>query len=513
MWNYSHMVQRIITYGFMLMLCFSGLLAQGQKKAKIQLIKADQLIYDKEFGQDVQRLMGDVVFKHKTTLMYCDSAYLLGANNSLIAYGNVHINDNDSVHIYSDSLYYDGEQRLAQFYQNIRMDDGRAQLTTNHLNYSLKTKQGQYFNGGEIVNADNDLKSDQGYYYVRSHRAFFKKDVFLKNPDYDILCDTLIYNTESEIAYFQGPTNIVSDENLIYCENGWYNTKNDKSQFNKNAYLQNEKQRIQGDSLYYSRMDDFGEAFNNVSVVDTSQKVSVFGQYLYYAGMDGKALVTDSALAIMEDDKRDSIYLHSDSLIIYFDSAQEAKEILSFHHVSIYKSNFQALCDSLYYSIQDSIAELYHEPVLWAEKSQLTGNFIKLYTHNNNPKEMHVLGNAFIISKDSLEYFNQISGKDMKAYFRDGNFRKLNVLGNSETLYFARDEKKALIGVDIALASDLSIYFKNEEIDNIVYFQDPEGVIHPLEELSAKELKLKNYRNLNDIKPLNPQEVFLWKKK
>ena len=126
----------------MMLLALALTSATAQKKSKIKLLRADNLLYDKNLGADVQRIIGNAVFKHKKTLLYCDSAYLYGNSNSVKAYGHVHINDNDSVHIYSDSLNYSGNTRMAELYDNIRMTDPTMTLTTNHLKYNLKKKIG-----------------------------------------------------------------------------------------------------------------------------------------------------------------------------------------------------------------------------------------------------------------------------------------------------------------------------------------------------------------------------------
>lgn len=487
--------------------------AFSQKKNKIRLLKADNLLYDRDLGADVQRIIGNAVFKHKNTLLYCDSAYLFGNSNSVKAYGHVHINDNDSVHIYSDSLNYSGESRMAELYNNIRMTDPSMTLTTNHLKYNLKDKIGYYYNGGKIVDSANTLVSDYGYFYTRQHDLFFKKEVVLTNVDYVINCDTLIYNTTTEVSNFHGPTTIISDENTIYCERGWYNTKSNRSRFQKNAYLKNDHQQINGDSMFYDRDQDFGQAFRNVVLTDTSQNLTVLSNYVEYQGKNYFVMSTDSAIAIVEDEDKDSLFLHADTLILYFDSLKEAKEVFAYHKVVLYKSNLQALCDSLVYNFRDSVIELHTLPVIWSGKSQLTGEYIEIITSKDKPKEMHINQDAFILSRDTFDYFNQISGKNMVGHFKNDEFKRLDVIGNAETIYFARDADNELIGVDKSVAADLKIYVENQEIKNIIYFDEPTGTIYPLEELSPNDLHLKHFNNHKEARPRKWQDIFLWKMK
>lgn len=497
---------------FLFVLFVSGS-AFGQKKSKIKLVKADELVFDKNLGADVQRIRGNAVFKHKSTLLYCDSAYLYGNSNAMKAYGHVHINDNDSVHIYSDSLDYSGETRLANLYGDIRMVDPNMTLTTNHLTYDLNERKGYYYGGGTIVDQSNTLVSESGVYFSRARDIFFKKDVVLTNPEYVIYCDTLIYNTSSEIARFHGPTTIVSDENTIYCEEGWYNTQTDLSEFSINAYLENKNQKIAGDQMFYDRNHDFGRARDNVVLTDSAMKLTVFSQYVEYRGEELFVLSVDSNLAIIEDDDQDSAFLHSDTLILHFDSLQEARLLLCYHKTQMYKSDLQALCDSLVYSFEDSLIQLFTFPILWSEQSQLTGDYMEIQTSGESPERMDIKSNAFILSLDTLEYYNQISGRDMVGYFSDNTFRKLDVFGNAETLYFARDDDGELIGVDIAVAGDLRIIIEEEQIKDIIYFDVPTGTIYPLRELSPNDLRMKGFVDFQYARPKNKDDVFVWRLK
>jgi lipopolysaccharide export system protein LptA len=333
----------------------------------------------------------------------------------------------------------------------------------------------------------------------------------LTNPEYVIYCDTLIYNTVSEGSNFYGPTTIKSSENTIFCERGWYDTRTNRSRFQKNAYLENKNQKILGDSMYYDRNLDFGQAFRNVVLIDTSQNLTVLSEYVEYDGKNLFVMSTDSALAIVEDEDKDSLFLHADTLILFFDSLQQAREVFAYHKASLYKSNLQAVCDSLVYSFRDSVIELHTGPVIWSGKSQLTGEYVEILTSGNKPKEMHIDKNAFILSNDTMDYYNQISGKKMIGYFRDNEFRRLDVFGNAETVYFARDEDKNLIGVDISIAGDLKILVEDKQIKDIIYFDEPEGTIYPIKDLSPRDMRLKNFRNYDYRRPNDRYDVFSWK--
>lgn len=498
------MKNSILITSLLLILAFS---LSAQKKTKIDLLHTDRMNVDKKLGKGIKRLQGNVKFKHGNTYMYCDSAYHDSNNNKFTAFSNVHINDNDSVQIYGDILEYEGNNKSADLNNNVRLEDGKMTLTTNHLTYDLEQKVGNYYGGGTIVDESNTLTSYLGTYYSESKVFYFKQNVILINPEYHMKADTLKYNTLTEVSYFLGPTTIHGEENLIYCENGWYNSVTNISQYNENAYLENNEQKLQGDSLYYNRNLSLGKAFENVTLTDTVQDVIIYGHYAEYFESGGKSFMTDSALAVFIDEK-DSLFLHSDTLLLLFDSLQEAEFVIGFHHTRFYRNDFQGKCDSIVYNFKDSIVEMYHEPVIWSENSQLSGAYIKLIMEDKEVRRAIIEKNGFAISNDTLENFNQVKGRLMTGHFSQNKLRKVDVKGNAETLYFARDEDEILIGINISTSSSLRAIIKGQGIETIHYYSQPEATMHPEEKLSSQEKRLKDFNWLESIRPTSRHDVF-----
>src|SRR6056297_297197 len=224
--------------------------SQKEKTRKIQF-EANVVEMNKKISADAKRLIGDVVFTHKGAVMYCDSAYYYSDSNSLDAFSNVYINQGDTINLYSDYANYNGNTRMAEARENVKLidrdKDGETILYTDYLDYDMNSNTGFYTDSGKVVSGDNELYSIKGYYYADQEVYFFKYSVEIYTPDYTIYSDTLKYNTHTGVSYFYGPTDIISDDNYIYCENGWYDTEKDISQFSENAYLLKNDQRLKGD--------------------------------------------------------------------------------------------------------------------------------------------------------------------------------------------------------------------------------------------------------------------------
>lgn len=535
--NFSSIIIGVLTL-------FAGQNLLAQKASKVEIINADSFEFDEDLGNGAKRLIGHVQFKQDNVLMFSDSAYYYD-NNALDAFGNIHINQNDSVHLYGDLLKYDGNSKKASVTGKVViLKDKEMTLTTTKIDFNMQSNIGYYNNKGKIVTKDNTLTSQSGYYYSSQKNLFFKKDVVLVNPEYKMYCDSLRYNTITEIAFFNGPTNIISNTNKIYCENGWYNTKKDIAQFNKNAWLKSKEQKLHGDSLYYDSKNGYGKAIKNVEILDSAQNLTIKGNFLEYFEIAEKSVVTDKAVMIQYF-KNDTLYLHADTLKATFDStyfalkkekeAEELKKvkgkkdqkikvqmedsvaaahriIFAYYKVKFFKRDMQGLCDSLAYNASDSLMRLYSKPMLWSDANQLTAEFINIKLYDGKIYQLRMNNNAYIISKyDSLRY-NQIKGKKMIGYFVENDLRKIDVNGNGETVYYIKDDEDgSLTGVNKAECSDMAIYINDNKVEKLKMFKKPSGIMHPPTKVSPSEMLLKDFAWYAEFRPKDAEDIFIWR--
>jgi lipopolysaccharide export system protein LptA len=485
-------------------------LSQAQKPTLIQIKKADFLKYDKNLGEKVQRLIGNVILEHDSTLLYCDSAYWHELTNSFEGFGNVHIKASDTLNIYSDLMNYDGNSKIAELKNRVRMVDAKATLYTEHLWYDRLKRTAYYLTGGRIVDTSNELISRRGYYYTSLRQAYFRDSVVLINKNYTMTSDTLKYHTETEMAWFLGPTIITSRENLIYCENGWYDTRTDKSQFTDDAYMITKEQKLTGDTLFYDRFTGYGTARRNVLLTDTVQDIMIFGNYAEFHKQEGFSFVTDSAMAVLVD-KEDSLFLHSDTLWVLFDSAQNAEFMLGYHHVKFFREDMQGKCDSMAYNLKDSTIFLYKEPVLWSGKNQMTADSIHLALSNGQMDTLALINSCFIISMDDTIHkntFNQVKGKVMTGYFTNNKLDAIRVLGNAESLYYVREDNGDLIGINKTTSSNMNIYLSENEVRIITPVKNVDAHMYPENEVPTEERILKGFSWNMDKRPSGKTDIF-----
>lgn len=464
----------------------------GQETKKIRILHADHL-YKRPGDDDVNRLIGHVKYEHEGAKMQCDSSIYFRNENRFEAYGNVRINQGDTINLTGDKVTYSGASRLLHVTGNVFMSDGSMRLQTEEIIYDRAQNIAYYNGGGHLVQEGNTLKSKMGFYNTGSKRFTFRDSVVLNGPDYSISADTLQYGSQNKIAYFLGPTEIVSGESYIYCEKGQYDTENDIAQLTKNALITKNAQTIKGDSIFYQVKNGEGYVEGHAYLSDTINKYVITGGRVQYVEHPEWALVTDHPLYALKVDD-DTLYITGDTLNVITDRFLERK-VRVFRNTRFFKTDFQGKCDSLIYTESDSTFNLYHEPVVWNQENQLTADFIYMTTKQGNLDSLHMLGNAFMIGQEDSTKYNQIKGRNMYGKFYNNELRTIFVSGNGQTVYYAYDEDEKEIGVNRADCSDLIIRIEESKVDKVVFLVKPKSTLYPTGQIPKGELFLKGFRN------------------
>ncbi len=491
------------------LLVMSVSLYAGDERTPIDW-EAGMIEFDRRIGEDVRRLIDDVVFTHEDTKMYCDSAYLYSQDNSLRAFSNIIIEVSDSVTIYGDELFYDGNRRWVEMTGNVRMVEPGMTLYTEYLEYDLDLNTANYFDGGRIVDQENELFSLWGFYYADDKEFFFKDEVVLINPDYIMHTDTMMYNTKTEITYFFGPTTIVSEENTIFCRNGWYDTRNDIARFSKDAFFTNKEQSMTGDSVFYDRNRGYGKAINHVMIRDSIENVLITGHFAEHYEHEGLSVVTQEAMLTMIADE-DSLFLHADTLKSIYIEEHDERQVFAYNQARFYRRDLQGLSDSIVYHMADSTIYMYHQPVLWSDMYQLTAERIEVKTTEDEVQWVGLHDAAFIISEEDTLGYNQMRGRSMKGHFRDNALWRVDVDGNGETIFFVRESDGSLAGINKAMSSNIVIFLDGTEVTGIQFVRQPEATLFPPNDLPEEDRKLRDFEWLDHRRPRDKYDIFEWR--
>lgn len=476
------------------------------KKTKVYLIHSNTLSFDKAVKPDAQILNGDVCFRHDSSYMYCDSAYFFEQTNSLEAFSNVRMEQGDTLFVYGDYLFYDGNTQVAYLRENVRMENGQVTLFTDSLNYERIPNIGYYFEGGLIVDSLNQLSSFYGQYSPETKLAVFNDSVQVENPDFTLYSDTLHYDTESKVATILGPSVIVSDSGTIHTSRGWYDTVNNTSLLLDQSQVESGEKILIGDSIFYNRDTGMGEVYGNMSLIDTAQHVTLQGEYGYYNEQTGYAFATDSA-RFLEYSQGDTLFLHADTLqMVTVDSVY--REIKAYYGVRFYRIDMQGVCDSMQFNTRDSVLYMYTEPVLWNEQYQLYGDTIAIYMNDSTIEYAHVIQFAFAAQHVDSSYYNQLKGNDLKAYFEGQAVHQIDVAGNAESIFYPLEKDGAKVGMNETKSGFLTIWVKDNKLDKLKIWLSPVGSMTPIPDLKPDQKMLKDFYWFDYLRPKNRDDIY-----
>ena len=480
-------------------------LGHAQERTKIRIEHANQL--SKTAGSDGVLLLGKVHIRHDSTHFYCDSAYYFEDKNSFDAYHNVHIRVNDSIDMYSRTMIYDGDRRFAEFFTDVRMTDDSTVLETQYMTYDRNQHLACYPHHGVTTRNDKKLVSEIGYYRDDLKEFRFFKKVEVTSPKYQMYSDTLYYNTRIEKMWFHGPTTIINEDSRMEGTHGYYLTERDLAYLDEHPVMYNETQTMVADSMLYDRHRGFAKAMDHIQLTDTSYKVILRGDYAEVWEKRGFSFATDHAHAVYYDGG-DSLYITSDTMFYHFKTDyNEEEKIIGRRNVRFYKSDMQGKCDTMVYDMADSIIRMRVEPVLWTEDTQMTGNRIDIKTANHAIDTLFQRGQAFIITKDSIEGYNQISGVEMVSRFHDGSIHNVKVTDASKVISWLREDDGALIGINVSSAKNMQILMKDKSISLIKYYQSIDETLYPEKDLKEKDRYLEGFKWLDEMRPKSREEI------
>ena len=447
----------------------------------LYILAADKQYLQKTDSNQLVSYAGHVKVRQGKTLFYADSAIINPVANTLESFGNVHINDADSIHIYAQYLRYMGIDKKALLTKKVRLTDKKSILTTENLTYDVNLKLGTYLYGGKVVNKKTTLTSTEGNYYGDTKDIYFYKNVLLVQPDGTIKTDSLQYNTSTEVSTFISPTVIKDKKGLtIKTREGFYDIKKKIANLYKRSIIEDSTFSITADEIAIDSLNGLSE-FRGNAVYRSKDKEQGFDMIANNIKTNNKRstiMATQIPLLIIKQGA-DSIFITADTLFsgrvidllktkkipnvrpvpvdtsikkgvlkdtVKVTTAAKSpikkgatknavdsiklktastppvdstlKYFEAYKNVKIFSDSLQAVGDSLFFSGSDSVFRLFNNPIIWAQENQISGDTIYLFLKNKKPERLYVFENALSISKvDSSNYFNQVRGNSINALF------------------------------------------------------------------------------------------------
>jgi lipopolysaccharide export system protein LptA len=481
-----------------------------------------------------QTLAGNARVRQGNTFLSGDSISINRNSGIVEVFGQVHINDADTVHVYAQYLRYLGNEQTAYLKKQVKLTDGNSTLTTEDLVYNIPTGIASYETGGKVINGGTILTSKKATYYSDTRDVLFSDRVKLKDPQYDMFADSLRYNTVFKTAYFISETNIKTPEGKIKTKSGRYNLQTGEALFDQDTKYQDSSISIRGERIALDKKNDIIQIEEHGILIDSANQVMVLANQILINRKEKTFLATRKPVMVFYRDK-DSTFITADTLFSgkrkadstelfnsprwtrWENGTDSIKPVLpdsisfftGYHHVRIYSDSIQAVSDSMYFSGVDSVFKLMKSPICWNENNQLSGDTMWLFTKNSKPERLQIFNQAMLIQKTNAGVFNQVSGKTLNAEFQDSNIEFARIKGQpAESIYYPEDENQRLIGMNYCEGEALDVFFNKNQIQKIKYIQDVKGTLYPMNMIPPGKNKLNNATWTDENRPKSKWEIF-----
>lgn len=502
---------------------------------KIFLEQADSLVRTNLFD-DVKIVKGNVKFRQGGMIMTCDSAYFYSDQDRADCFGNVRMEQGDTLFVYADRLYYDGLRKFAQLKSGptspqVRLINRQDTLITDSLDYNLEMRLGWYEDGGELRDPTTTLTSIYGQYSPATKDAEFYFDVVLINrkDNFRLLSDTLYYNTATGIARIDSRTRIEGENDTIITTAGTYNTKTGFADLTSRSLILHKDSNenvvtLEGDSIIFDRDSEISRAYRftapgkksrPVVLTDTANSSILIGGYGFFDNKKRMSMATDYPMLI-EHSRPDTIFLRADtirtfvmhtepetdSLGVTISESEEYYLAKAYNRARFFRNDMQGVADSITYVGLDSMIYMNRRPVVWSEARQINGEIIEVHVNDSTPDWVRLPSNGLMMEHIDEDFYNQLSAKTMLATLEEGVLKRLEAEGNVMAIMLPQESDSTYNKLVNAESSFLDVFFTDNDLDRLTMWPQVTGKVTPIGQVTDDQKMLKGAVWLEKIRPV-----------
>ena len=179
-----------------------------------------------------------------------------------------------------------------------------------------------------------------------------------------------------------------------------------------------------------------------------------------------------------------------------------------------YRTDIQAVCDSLVFNSKDSCLTLYKDPIAWNMGRQVLGEVMHAYMQDSTIRYADVIGQAMSIERMDSAHFNQLASKEMQVYFNEGKARETWAIGNVQAVYYPIDDADTtIIGLNFLETDTMKMYLSPERKLEKIWASKSTGTMYPITQIPPDKLRLPAFAWFDYIRPKNKDDIFFWRGK
>ena len=498
-------------------------------------------------SQNLFEAFGNVHIEEDTTDVYAD--YLRYLTDQRIAFltGGVKLTDghgtlttnkleydvNTGIGIYRDGGkvvnkktvltstegYYYSDMKDVYFKNNVVLNDPSYHLTTDSLLYNTEFETARFISPTLIRDSSNrTIVTSDGYYNLQTGKAEFGQNPVINDGAVRITALRIAVDDSTGISQAEGNASIVdtAQGTTILAGIIFRNNKTESVLATRKPLMiirqENDSIYVSADTLFSARLTDLyvpppatkADTISGIDVTDSLEAVALTDS-LTVDSTQNIIAKSDSIQGVMVVDTLSGVTTVNmqpkitDSTNRYFEA---------FRNVRIFSDSLQAASDSLFYSFADSTFRLFQQPVIWANKSQITGDTIYLFTKNKKADRLQVFENSLIVNEVQPEVYNQVGATRLDGFFIDGAIDSVRARGFAKSIYYLQDEDSAFSGINEANSDIMDVYFKNSELFKVVFRSAVTGTLWPIRQKDPGEMRLTNFQWLEAQRPKTKYELF-----
>ncbi len=422
----------------------------------------------------------------------------------------------------TDTMVFNTETQTVRFVAPTLISQQKSKIYTESGFYDIENDFAEFDLNPQYEKEQQRGRARKMRYFGTSKEYMLEGDAYIDDPQkgQTTQADVIRYNTDTEKTTLKGNAHFRDSTRDIRGEEIHVDSRNKAYQIAGRGRVIDPPNIIEADSLDFNDNLGAGLALGGVIWIDTASEFTILAHRMDYnkqteflnafgssgaQGAAGRPLMK----SLIE---RDTLYMSADTLTSYKpDTASDIRLLLAHRDVRIFKSDMQAVCDSLSFSTADSIFRFYKIrdlPVIWSDTSQFSGDTVRMLLKNKKLDRIWLIQNALVINSEDGLMFNQIKGKNTTAFFRDDEVREMLVEGNAQAVYYALDDGRAYIGLNETQCSEMRLYFGNNQVESIKFYTQPSGSFTPMKKAGSGTKKLDGFFWEQVRRPHRIQDLF-----
>lgn len=197
----------------------------------------------------------------------------------------------------------------------------------------------------------------------------------------------------------------------------------------------------------------------------------------------------------------------------YLDTAR-TRIVKAYYNVRMFKSDLQAVADSVYYGMADSMFRFMGNPMIWAEGSQISSDTIYMQIQNQRMDNALLINNAFMVNAvlDTVK-FNQLKGRKITAFFANNSIDRLYVDGNAENLVFStNDVTNRITEMFHDRGARIKVKMEGKKVIDYITMRKVDQKVYPFKQVTQENEVLPGFRWRPQDRPTSKEDMMTRKR-